>query len=127
MSDPGPRSPDSDPRILLAAERTLLAWIRTGLTMMAFGFVVARFGLFLRVLAGGAAQAAPGAFSRPLGVSFVVLGALMAFAAARDHREFRRCFFAREPLPLKLGAIGVLLAGTVGAAGLGLAVYLAGT
>lgn len=126
MTDPGPRPPELDPRILLAAERTLLAWIRTGLTLMAFGFVVARFGLFLRMLAGAAAPPPP-SMSRPLGVSFVLVGALVSFAAAWEHRAARRAYFCGEALPLRIGALGALLAGVVGAIGVGLALYLAGT
>ena len=118
-------SPDSDPRVLFAAERTLLAWIRTGLTLMAFGFVVSRFAIFLRMLSTGPRPVTIEAtYSAPLGVSFVAMGTVVVLAAAWEHAVFRRRYFAGEPLPLRLGLVGVLLGLGIGAAGVLLSAFL---
>jgi putative membrane protein len=85
-----PDSPESDPRVYLAAERTLLAWIRTGLALMGFGFVVARFELYLRGL-----QTSPGSPSGPLphgsrwfGTALVLMGVIVNLLAALQHTRF---------------------------------------
>lgn len=86
----------NDPRVFFAAERTLLAWVRTSLTLMAFGFVVERFGLFLSML--------PNQFSQPLhrsltfwvGLSFILLGSLVAVTASRQYRLILRTLEPNE-------------------------------
>jgi putative membrane protein len=87
------RKPESDPRVLLAAERTLLAWIRTGLALMGFGFVVARFGVFLREMASLSSHAEPKPVlgGAVIGVVVVAGGVLVNLWATLRHRQlFRR-------------------------------------
>lgn len=117
----------SDPRVFFAAERTLLAWVRTGLTIMGFGFVVARFGLFLRVIAAQTAAASshtpppPSNFSNEVGVALVLVGVTCMTVSAVQHRRYvtslptadiprsHNAFFP-VLLALSLSALGVVLA-----------------
>jgi len=77
----------NDPRVFFAAERTLLAWTRTGLTLMAFGFVIERFGLFLHMLMAIEGKAWQRDASFWVGVSFILLGAIVGFASAVQYRR----------------------------------------
>lgn len=78
-----------DPRVFFAAERTLLAWQRTAVALIGLGFVVERFGLFMRLVAGGAALPPVHArLSLVFGVLFLLLGALVAVVAARHFSRF---------------------------------------
>ena len=116
-----------DPRILFAAERTLLAYVRTGLALMGFGFVVARFGLFLRQIAlatGGVRLPAPSAFTLVTGTVLVVLGALVCAASVPWYVRTLARLQAGQPYTPPVVGVGVIVAGAVGAAGLGMAVYL---
>jgi putative membrane protein len=118
----------SDPRIFFAAERTLLAWIRTGLTVIALGFVVARFGLFLNLLARQASsEPSPRSImlSNLVGILLVVIGAIVIYAAALQHRGFLRTLSPAE-LPLQYRpTIALLLAFSLASLGLLIAAYLA--
>jgi putative membrane protein len=119
----------SDPRIFFAAERTLLAWIRTGLTVIALGFVVARFGLFLNLLARQASSSEPSPrsimLSNLVGILLVVIGAIVIYAAALQHRGFLRTLSPAE-LPLQYRpTIALLLAFSLASLGLLIAAYLA--
>lgn len=116
-----------DPRFYMAAERTFLAWLRTALALMGFGFLVARFGLFLHeiALSGAVRQEGP-AWSMPLGVALIVLGIVaLANATWRYHRyiaaldagTFRQAFQPR---------FAFILAGTLIAIAIGMALYLPG-
>ena len=78
-------SNDVDPRVTFALERTLLAWTRTSLALMGFGFVVARLGLFLHEINPNALSGH--GRSRWIGVSLVVLGALVQILALVEHRR----------------------------------------
>jgi len=72
-----------------ANERTFLAWLRTAIALMGFGFVVAKFGLFLRLIAQ--TRSAPHPFlSSMIGISLVILGGVMAAAAAVRYRAIQR-------------------------------------
>lgn len=113
--------PSPDPRVYFAAERTLLAWLRTGITVMAFGFVVARFGLFLRMLAGGAAAPRETTLSTWLGAALVALGVAATLGGALQYRRYCRALppadrpspgtgLLASALAWALAAIGCLLA-----------------
>lgn len=112
-----------DPRVYFAAERTLLAWIRTGLTVVGLGFVVARFGLFLRVMRGGAdATASTG--STLIGVGLVLLGSAAIGVAAFQHIQYC-CSLPSSALPRPyFMRWSVWFAAMVAAIGVALAVYL---
>lgn len=117
----------SDPRVYFAAERTLLAWIRTGITVMGLGFVVARFGLFLALVAAGAAHATPFArwYSSVLGIVLVLIGAAAILGAVRNHRHFVDSLPVQDRPSAVHRGLGVLVAIPVAVIGLLLAVYLA--
>lgn len=114
-----------DPRVFFAAERTLLAWVRTGLTVIGLGFVVARFGLFLRMISGRAAEVgAPPSSSAIIGVAFVVLGSLGIAVAVAQFARFARALPA-EDRPAGHWIHGsVWFAALLSASGLLLAIYL---
>src|SRR5512135_1603973 len=96
ISDDKQLSKIKNRRVHFANERTFLAWIRTSIGVMAFGFVVEKFGLFVKQfsyflaksgvapgtgpVSGEAAPPAPG-YSAFLGISLVLMGALMALLA----------------------------------------------
>jgi putative membrane protein len=80
-----------DPRVYFAAERTLLAWQRTGIALIGLGFVVERFGLFMRMVAGGAAlPKGYGHASLVFGVAFLLIGSAVSLIAAWQFRRFLR-------------------------------------
>jgi putative membrane protein len=63
----------------LANERTFLAWIRTSISVIVFGFVVAKFGITLRqFFRFENLEPHETGISLALGVSFMVVGILMA-------------------------------------------------
>lgn len=119
----------ADPRVFFAAERTLLAWIRTGLTVIGLGFVVARFGLFLSLLSASPRVPEGGihapAISNAIGVALAALGACAILGALRNHQEYLKSIppedLPRRPLPW----LATILAASISAAGIVLAVYLA--
>jgi putative membrane protein len=117
-----------DPRVFFAAERTLLAWIRSGLTVMALGFVVARFGLFLTLISAPTV-ATSGVhhshwLSSVVGIGLLVLGAAVILGALANHRLFVRSLPAEDLPELPMPWLTSLLAVSVSAIGVVLAVYL---
>lgn len=77
----------------LANERTFLAWIRTSIAIMGFGFVVVKFSLFIRQLTAALGEKAilPGkGYSPVIGITLVVVGAVMALLAFFRYRNIEK-------------------------------------
>ena len=74
----------------LSNERTFLAWIRTSISVIVFGFVVARFGITLReFLRFENLEPHENGISLALGVSFMIVGILMAILAIWRYQSTR--------------------------------------
>src|SRR5271163_2042305 len=74
----------------LSNERTFLAWIRTSISVIVFGFVVARFGITLRqFFRFENLEPHETGISLALGVSFMVVGILMAILAIWRYQSTR--------------------------------------
>ncbi|MCB5184726.1 DUF202 domain-containing protein [Methylobacillus gramineus] len=116
----------SDPRVFFAAERTMLAWVRSGITLMALGFVVAKFGLFLTLLAPGAAHdlITHQWLSDMLGMLLVISGAVVILCAQYNHRLYVRTLPAVDVPPMALPWLTSVLSISVAMAGLLLAIDL---
>ena len=114
----------NDPRVFFAAERTLLAWNRTSLTLMAFGFVIERFGLFVEML--GLQKMIRGDLitSFWIGLAFILLGALSAFAAVLQYRRVLRTLKPAEVPDGYRANLGVFVNLAVATLGLFLSLYL---
>lgn len=103
----------------LANERTFLSWLRFGLAFAAFGFVVARFGLFVeQLLITNPRQVSSqlNSLSVPLGIVFVVAGAMLVLFAARRffvvEREIERGEFGRHYTMIHV-AFGLMVLGSL--------------
>lgn len=112
--------------VYFAAERTLMAWVRSALGLMALGFVIDRFGLILRhVIPQAGERLHPQAFSFWAGTVMVVLGAVMAFAAAGRYLHFSLVYHrGGDTSPRRGILIGVLFTALVGVLGLVIAAFL---
>jgi putative membrane protein len=74
----------------LANERTFLAWVRTSISVIVFGFVVAKFGITLRqFFRFENLDPHETGISLALGVSFMVVGILMAVLAIWRYQSTR--------------------------------------
>ena len=74
----------------LANERTFLAWVRTSINVIVFGFVVAKFGITLRqFFRFENLDPHETGISLALGVSFMVVGILMAILAIWRYQSTR--------------------------------------
>ncbi len=105
----------------LANERTFLAWIRTSIAITGLGFVVVKFSLFLRQisLALGEKLALPNhGYSSIIGVSLVIIGAVMTLLAFIRYRNIEKhlqngtyfpSFFLSLLLTVAIVAISLLL------------------
>jgi putative membrane protein len=114
----------SDPRVYFAAERTLLAWVRTGVGVIGLGFIVARFGLFLQMVHPTQAEPRTG-FSAILGSVLVVVGGAFTTLAAVSFVGFLRTLAPEEkPRSTFTAMLAIVIALTVGGAGLVLGVFL---
>lgn len=76
----------------LANERTFLAWLRTCVALIGLDFVLSRFGLFLRELGISMkgnliAESSIHSHSSLLGISMVVLGAVLIIYALKNYLE----------------------------------------
>jgi len=114
----------NDPRVLFAAERTLLSWNRTSISLMAFGFVVERFGLFLELLGRQEASIFQRHFSFVVGLSFILLAALLAAYSAVQHQRVLRTLRPAE-IPERYDLkIGMILNVVIACLGFILSLYL---
>lgn len=113
-----------DPRVLFASERTLLAWNRTSLALMAFGFVIERFGVLISIFSPQHAGQLKIGISFWVGITFILLGAYVAAAAAI---EYRRVLKTLKPIEIPSGYqvnLGVVTNLLVAILGVMLTVYL---
>lgn len=115
---------ESDPRVYFAAERTLLAWLRTGIAVIGLGFLVARFGVFLMVVRGQMVDHNH-VISSFIGISFVLLGALMIAISTWQHLKFSRELPLRERPEHYSTTLSLGIAASVSLSGIVLAIYLA--
>lgn len=113
----------NDPRVFFAAERTLLAWNRTSLALMAFGFVIERFGLFVSILLPTHEMPLQRGLSFWIGLSFVLLGAIVATYSTVQYRKVLRTL---KPIEIPDGyrtSPGVIINLLVAVLGIILTVY----
>jgi putative membrane protein len=89
----------NDPRVFFAAERTALAWNRTALTLMAFGFAIERFGLFMHMLVDRGTDVKNMNLSFGVGVTFVLMGGIFSFFAARQYKTLLKSLKPAEIPP----------------------------
>ena len=74
----------------LSNERTFLAWVRTSISVIVFGFVVAKFGVTLRqFFRFENLEPRETGYSLILGVSFMVVGILLAILAIWRYQSTR--------------------------------------
>jgi putative membrane protein len=74
----------------LSNERTFLAWVRTSISVIVFGFVVAKFGVTLRqFFRFENLEPRETGYSLILGVSFMVVGILLAILAIWCYQSTR--------------------------------------
>lgn len=112
--------------VYFAAERTLMAWIRSALGLMALGFVIDRFGLVLRTAMPKIGPSLhPKAFSFWVGTVMVLLGALMAIAAALRYWRFSVAYHRQGSTRPRHGlAVGVVFTFLVAVFGFLIAYFL---
>lgn len=113
-------------RVHMANERTFLAWIRTSIGIMAFGFVVEKFALFLKhvsCLLGKEITPHPSkGYSSFLGISLILLGALMGLLAFIRYKKVEKQIDQDTYQPSLL--LDILLTISILVIGIFLAIYL---
>jgi uncharacterized membrane protein YidH (DUF202 family) len=112
-------------RVHMANERTFLAWIRTSIGVMAFGFVVEKFSLFVRqmqLFLGKETVMPPGGYSAGLGISLVVIGALIGVLSFVRYKKVERQIDRDSYQPSLI--LDIMLTISVLAIGIFLTVYL---
>jgi putative membrane protein len=92
---------------------------------MAFGFVVERFGLFLEIIGRDELHVFQRHISFYVGVSFVVLSAVIAFFSIWQHLRILKMIPPNDiPTGYTIGA-GMIVNGIVGFLGMAVSLYLA--
>jgi uncharacterized membrane protein YidH (DUF202 family) len=112
-------------RVHMANERTFLAWIRTSIGVMAFGFVVEKFSLFVRqmqLFLGKETVMPSGGYSAGLGISLVVIGALMGVLSFVRYKKVERQIDRDTYQPSLI--LDIMLTISVVAIGIFLTIYL---
>lgn len=106
----------------LANERTFLAWTRTAITVMALGFVVAKFGILLREIGGASVHPLTVRAGAVVGILLVLSGLVLLALALHRFLGLRRAI--ESGVDAYTVRLDVVLAATVGVAGVLLAAYL---
>lgn len=101
--------------------------MRTGVTIIGLGFVVARFGLFLTLFRAVPSNEARLGFAGILGTGLAIGGGAITALAAAQFALFVRSMKREErPHPRLTWYLSLILAFSVSAAGVLLAIYLLG-
>ena len=101
----------------------MLAWLRTGIATIGLGFLVARFGYFIMVVNGRAANSHLS--STFIGIGLVVLGTMMIGASGWQHKRFLKTLSGDSLPPQYSTRLSLALSMLMVLCGIALAIYLA--